>query len=122
MPSNLYVFDIGCGRGGLLEYLRDKENCQVIGLDITSEAVHFCKGKGIEVMKCDVEEEEIPGVYDVIIFSAVLEHLADLLLVLREFRSNLRNDGCIIWGCLTYHILNKNPAPLMQEYCGIWEY
>ena len=98
VPPNSYVLDVGCGRGGLLEYLRDKKNCRVTGLDITRDAVSFCREKGIAVIKCDLEEEEIPGVYDVIILSAVLEHLIDPLFVLEKFRNNLRDKGYVIVG------------------------
>ena len=108
VPSNSYVLDVGCGRGGLLKYLRDKKNCTVIGLDITSDSVRFCKEKGIDVIKCDLEEEEIPGTYDVIIFSAVLEHLIDPLWVLEKFRNNLKAEGCIIIGVPNFsHILAR---------------
>ena len=96
VPSNSYVLDVGCARCGLLQYLRDKKNCRVMGLDVTSHAVSFGKEKGIEVIKCDIEEDEIPVVYDVVILSALLEHLIDPLLVLEKLRHNLRDDGCII--------------------------
>lgn len=98
VPPNSYVLDIGCGRGGLLEYLRDEKNCQVIGLDISHDAIKICKEKSIKVIKCDLEEEKIPGTYDVIILSAVIEHLIDPLSVLNKVKDNLNENGCIIVG------------------------
>jgi len=38
LPDNS-VLEMGCGRGGLLEYLRDTKNCTVTGLDISADAV-----------------------------------------------------------------------------------
>lgn len=98
VPSNSHVLDIGCGRGGLLEYLRENKNCRVKGLDISDDAVKICKEKDIEVIKCDVEEDKIPGTYDVIILSAVLEHLIDPISVLSKLRENINNNGCLIVG------------------------
>ena len=99
VPSNSFVLDIGCGRGGLLEYLRDKKNCRVAGVDMSDDAIRILKKKGIEAIKADVEEDDIPGSYDVIILAAVLEHLIDPLSVLSKLRNNLKNDqGCIIIG------------------------
>jgi 2-polyprenyl-3-methyl-5-hydroxy-6-metoxy-1,4-benzoquinol methylase len=36
------VLDIGCGRGGLLEHIREEKSCRVTGLDISDEAVRIC--------------------------------------------------------------------------------
>lgn len=117
VPSNSFVLDIGCGRGGLLEYLRDKKNCRVAGVDMSDEAIRILKEKGIEAIKADVEEDEIPGSYDVIILAAVLEHLIDPLSVLSKLRNNLRNtQGCIIIGVPNFshifariqHLFGKN--------------
>ena len=98
VPPNCSVLDLGCGRGGLLAHLRDKKNCQVKGVDISDEAVEICLEKGIEVIKCDVEVDEIPGRYDAIILSAVLEHLIDPPSVLNKLRSNLNDNGSLIVG------------------------
>ena len=61
------MLDIGCGKGGLLKYLRDKLICRVKGCDISDEAIKICKEKGIDAFKCDVEKEKIQGKYDVIV-------------------------------------------------------
>jgi 2-polyprenyl-3-methyl-5-hydroxy-6-metoxy-1,4-benzoquinol methylase len=98
VPSDCSVLDIGCGRGGLSEYLRDKKNCQVTGLDISDDSVKICEGKRIKVIKADVEKDNIPGTYDVIILSAVLEHLLDPLSGLETLRDNLNKNGIIIIG------------------------
>ena len=92
------VLDVGCGRGGLLEYLRDKQGCRVTGLDISEEVVRICAKRGIEVMMRDVEVDEIPGAYDVIILSAVLEHLMNPPSILSKLRDNLNDNGYLIVG------------------------
>lgn len=108
VPPNSRVLDIGCGNGGLLEYLRGKKNCQVIALDISDEAIKICKEKGIEAIRCDIERDKVPGTYDVIILSAVIEHLFDPLSTLSKVRNNLNENGCIIVGVPNFsHLLAR---------------
>lgn len=98
VPPNSYVLDVGCGRGGLLEYLQKNKSCRVVGVDISDDAITACEAKGIKTLKCDVEEDEIPGTYDVVILSAVLEHLIDPLSVLSKLREDVNNNGYLIVG------------------------
>lgn len=98
VPSNSYVLDCGCGRGGLLVYLRGKKNCRVEGLDLSDDAILICREKGIEVIKCDLDEDTLSGTYDVIILSSTLESLIDPISVLKKLRDNLNENGCIIVG------------------------
>jgi methionine biosynthesis protein MetW len=105
---NTHVLDIGCGKGGLLQYLRDTIDCRVTGLDVSDDAVTACKEKNIEAIKCDVEEDDIPGTYDVIILSAILEHLIDPLEVLYKLRDNLNDNGELIIGVPNFsHLLAR---------------
>lgn len=97
VPPNTRVLDIGCGAGGLSFYLKQMKGCDVLGVDISDEALIACGKKGVRALKIDVEKEEIPGLYDVIL-SAVLEHLVDPLYVLKNLRKNLNEHGCIIVG------------------------
>jgi len=108
VPPNSYVLDIGCGRGGLLKYLRDKLNCRVMGIDISDDAIRICKEKGIDAIRCDVEKDDIPGKYDVIILCAVLEHLIDPVSLLIKIRRNLREEGSVIIGVPNFsHLLAR---------------
>lgn len=92
------MLDISYGAGGLSLYLKQMKGCDVLGVDISDEALIACRKKGVRALKIDVEREEIPGLYDVIILSAVLEHLADPLYVLKKLKKNLNEYGCIIVG------------------------
>ena len=96
VPANSAVLDIGCGRGELLNYLRDEKACRVTGLDASEDAVAVCQDKAIDVIECDVEEDAIPGVYDVVIMSHVFEHLIDPCGALKKLRDNLKDDGHLI--------------------------
>lgn len=105
---NSSVLDVGCGNGGLSLYLQEKMGCRVVGLDVSEEAITACKAKGIKTVKCDIEEEEIPGTYEVIVLSAIMEHLIDPAAVLRKLRDNLVNSGDFIVGVPnSLHILAR---------------
>lgn len=71
------VLDLGCGDGLLLQYLRDGKSAQVHGIDISEEAVRLASERNVEITVGDILEIDIEGVYDYIIVSEVLEHLAD---------------------------------------------
>lgn len=108
VPPNSHVLDCGCGRGGLLMYLRDKKNCRVKGLDLSDDAIRICREKGIEVIKCDLDEDTLSGTYDVIILSSTLESLIDPISVLKKVRDNLNENGCIIVGVPNFsHLLAR---------------
>jgi len=108
VPPNSDVLDCGCGRGGLLAYLRDKKNCRVKGLDLSDDAIRICREKGIEVIKCDLDEDTVPGTYDVIILSSTLESLIDPVSVLKKLRDNLNENGCLVVGVPNFsHLLAR---------------
>jgi SAM-dependent methyltransferase len=70
------VLDIGCGRGVFLELLRSA-GIQALGLDSSSEALDFCREKGLNFCREDARsflagrENEFGGVF----CSHVIEHL-----------------------------------------------
>lgn len=96
IPSNSNVLDVGCGRGGLLEYLRDNKKCHVTGLDISEEALEICRKKGINVIKGNIETAHIQRKFDVIILCAILEHLVDPVSLLKKLRNNLTQKGSLV--------------------------
>jgi len=105
---NSHVLDVGCARGDLSQYLRDKLNCRVTGLDVSDEAVKICKEKGIDAIRCNIEEENAPGKYDAIILCAILEHLMDPVSVLIKLKGNLEREGNIIVGVPNFsHIMAR---------------
>lgn len=62
------VLDVGCGSGILMEMALSQKAAQVLGVDIDSEVVSFCKGKGLDVIKSDLFSD-VTGTFDVIIFN-----------------------------------------------------
>jgi SAM-dependent methyltransferase len=94
------VVDLGCGRGELLELLRDA-GVSAYGVELDSDVVAVCQEKGLEVLEGDAVshvEALKEGVVDGLIASHVIEHLTpDLLLrLITAAAEKLAADGIVI--------------------------
>ncbi len=96
IPNGSKILDIGAGRGGLADYLHKNLNCKVTVCDMSTEAVRLCLAKDLECVKADIENETIEGKWDIILMTAVLEHLINPRHVLWKLRDNLVDGGHII--------------------------
>lgn len=61
------VLEIGCGSGILMEVALKKSK-DVLGVDIDSESVRYCKSKGLNVRRSDLFKN-VKGKFDFIIFN-----------------------------------------------------
>lgn len=67
---DIAIIDAGCGTGGLLLFLKDKEYSNVMGFELSSYAVDICRTKGLNVVQYDlsrISELYPPDHADVII-------------------------------------------------------
>ncbi len=94
------VLDLGCGRGVVLELMRD-EGIGAYGIDLDRELVQECAGRGFEALCVDAEEhlrsladQSIDGVFS----AHVAEHLepGTLIEILRHCRRVLRPGAPIV--------------------------
>lgn len=115
VPEGASVLDIGCGRGGLLVYLRDALKCRVVGIDISEEAQKICAQKGIRVITSDAELDNIPGKYDAIILAAVFEHFIDPVSFLKKIRNNINDGGRLIIGVPNFSHLSARIKYLLGK-------
>lgn len=98
------VLDLGTGTGVLVPYLSE-----IVGPDGHVTAIDLSEGmlsraiekygslKNVEFLKIDFEEEQIPGVYDVVMLYSVYPHLhspADTFEWL--FKMNMSQEGIIV--------------------------
>src|SRR2546425_5336271 len=90
------ILDVGCGTGGNLEML--SEFGAVEGVDVSDEAVEFCRARGVAPVTQAVAEE-LPyddESFDLVTGFDVIEHLDDDVAGLREMRRVLRPGGRVM--------------------------
>ena len=93
------VLDVGCGTGRLGAALKQRQNCEVWGIERDAAAAARAEARLDRVLQKDAEEIAttlIPETFDAVICGDVLEHLRDPLGFLRKLRLWLKPDGRII--------------------------
>jgi len=81
--------EVGCGAGHNFPLLRSGGASRLTGLDISAEALRRAaeRDPGAELHRVDVQEEGVPGVWDLVFCSLVLEHLPDDEAALSQMRA-----------------------------------
>ncbi|MCX6731332.1 MAG: class I SAM-dependent methyltransferase [Candidatus Roizmanbacteria bacterium] len=93
--KGISILDVGCGTGKNLEFLA--HHGEVWGVDISEEALLFCKKRGLLQVKKG-EAEKLPfesETFDVVCALDVLEHV-DALKSICEIKRVLKNNGSLI--------------------------
>lgn len=80
------VLDVGCGDGVLGGRLKEAKNCDIIGMDMSQEAVRKARQNGIEAVIGDIEKpfDFADDSFDYAILCNILEHLVDPMATLKE--------------------------------------
>jgi SAM-dependent methyltransferase len=95
-PRQRRILDVGCGTGGTLDAIGDLGD--VWGADVSSDALDFCRERGITQLKLCAAESLCfeDGSFDAVISCDVLEHLDDDSVGLAEMKRVLRPGGYAI--------------------------
>lgn len=104
ISKGMTVLDLGTGTGVLVPYLSEIVGPagHVTAIDLSEGMLSIAKQKygelkNVEFLKIDFEEEQIPGLYDVVMLYSVYPHLhapADTMEWL--FKMNVKPGGVII--------------------------
>jgi SAM-dependent methyltransferase len=91
------ILDVGCATGHLLATFRDAGFEDVTGLDPSQRCVELARDLyGIRVLNMPISQMHAsPERFDLILVSAVLEHLRDLTVNVRALTSMLAEGGSI---------------------------
>ena len=93
------VLDLGCGAAPGLRYLRER-GVAAVGVDVSAAALAAARAllPDTALVRCDLDAglPFVPGEFDLVLMSEVVEHVADLPLVLREVRRILRPGAALV--------------------------
>ncbi|HXL01706.1 MAG TPA: methyltransferase domain-containing protein, partial [Candidatus Atribacteria bacterium] len=93
------ILDIGCGAGELGKALKERQDCEVTGIEIVPEVADKAREKLDKVIVGDIEEiiDDLPeNYYDVVIFADVLEHLKNPWKILSQIKTRINAQGIVI--------------------------
>ncbi len=99
------ILDVGCGTGANLLMLSKYGDAE--GVDISEDALSFCRERGLEKVKLGAGEE-LPyedGTFDLVTAFDVVEHMDDDLAGLSEMRRVLRPGGKVLLFVPTFMFL-----------------
>jgi SAM-dependent methyltransferase len=92
-PAPAEVLDFGCGNGDFLARAQALGH-HAVGVDFDPAAVLFAKGRGIEVYEpAALPEADFAHRFDLVTAAHVVEHVADPLALLADFRRWLKPGG-----------------------------
>jgi len=93
------VLDVGCSSGGFLYQLKQRfpGDYQILGTDVSQGPLDHAARMGVPVARGDFLNQMFPEKFDAVTFWAVMEHLADPRLFLRQAAAILKPGGhCLI--------------------------
>lgn len=86
--NNLRILDLGCGSGGNKTYINELGSENVVSVDI--------RGEGVDVTGDALRLPFKTNTFDLILSTAVIEHLPDPFLAFREISRVLKDDGQLL--------------------------
>ncbi len=89
------LVDVGCGRGGFLRYLRDRDFCNLRGVDLDKGNVEYLSS--VERIACTASSAAAFPCrdVDVLVYNFIFEHLFDIREVVRHAWQSLVPGGLV---------------------------
>lgn len=87
IPQDASVLDLGCGRGGLLDRLRQRGNTVLRGVELTEENILACVQRGLDVVHEDLNsglEWFSDSQFDIVVLSRTLQAIMDVERIVDE--------------------------------------
>ena len=121
------VLDVGCGDGGLMQYLKENKDVDIRGLEISKNNVRKCISKGLTTIEGDAEKDliQFPNKsFDYVILSQTLQAFLNPQLVINELLRvgkqaivTIPNFG--YWK-IRLHLLLKGTMPVTKTLPNEW--
>lgn len=81
IPRGASVLDLGCGHGGLLARLRERDHHRLVGVEIDERAIVACVHRGLDVIQGDLNlglRAFRDGQFDCVVLSLTLQAVLDV--------------------------------------------
>jgi methionine biosynthesis protein MetW len=92
------ILDLGCASGAVGAALKNRQDCEVVGVERDRDYVERARARLDAVVEGDVEAVELSklGAFDCVIAGDILEHLVDPWRVLRDAAETLPVGGHVV--------------------------
>lgn len=99
LPRNAKILDVGTSTGTNLRFLREGGFTNFIGMDASSEAIHYCSLKGIRnIIGGDVCALPFSkDTFDLVLATDLIEHIDNDLSALNEIARVVRPGGHVLF-------------------------
>lgn len=97
IPTHSKVLDLGCGRGELLQHLKQHKHCQVLGVDIDDANIAHCIELGVPILQQNLEsglQLFAAKHFDVAVLSQTLQSVQKTAEMLQEM-ARVAHSGII---------------------------
>ncbi|MFW0778040.1 MAG: class I SAM-dependent methyltransferase [Rickettsiales bacterium] len=94
------IFDIGCGQGNTLEYLKEHfPNATLGGLEPYEGAVKIANDNGLNVLEGRIDNIKVDEKFDLVFSNNVIQHVLDPIAFLQAQKALLAEDGDLVLTC-----------------------
>ncbi len=121
------VLEIGCGRGGFLNRLKEM-GTESVGLELNRSAAQAARARGLNVLDQSIQDHarENPEKYDVVCSFQVAEHIADIRPFMQASLDALKRGGTLIVSVPNNEslVIARYPhyvANMPPHHMGLWD-
>lgn len=98
IPQGARVLDVGCGTGALDQILSRQCQAEIVGIEPDQARAEVARLRGFNIQQGPLRRQLIReiGLFDIVLFADVIEHLPNPQTILRSASEALKNGGAVI--------------------------